>query len=169
MERLTELHHKKSDGYYMRCSEHCNNDICDCGCEKFEQIVDRLGAYEDTGLEPDDIKRAFNEEAVLKLAGNVLGVSPDRLRELAQADREGRCVVLPCKLHDKIYYVEKGRIRETAVDAIHHWTSGRWKLSTHTDRQYLHWIGYEIDFEGIGKVAFLTREEAEAALKEVEG
>lgn len=55
MERLTELHHKKSDGYYIRCSERCNNDICDCGCETFEQIVDRLGAYEDTGLEPEEI------------------------------------------------------------------------------------------------------------------
>ena len=29
----------------------------------------------------------------------------DRLRELAQADREGRCVVLPCKIFDKIWNV----------------------------------------------------------------
>lgn len=51
--------------------------------------VDRLAAYEDTGLEPDDIKRVFNEDAVLNLAGQALGVTPDRLRELAHADREG--------------------------------------------------------------------------------
>ena len=49
--------------------------------------IDRLAAYEDTGLEPEDIKRAFNEAAVLKLAGQALGITPDRLRELAQADR----------------------------------------------------------------------------------
>lgn len=54
MERLTELHYKKSDGYYARCSEHCN-DICDCNCEKWGEIVDRLGAYEDTSLEPEEI------------------------------------------------------------------------------------------------------------------
>ena len=29
----------------------------------------------------------------------------DRLRELGQADREGRCVVLPCKIFDKIWNV----------------------------------------------------------------
>ena len=126
--------------------------------------IDRLAAYEETGLEPEEIKRAFNEDAVLKLAGQVLGIEPDRLRELAQADREGRCVVLPAKLHDKLYYVDKEQVRETEVESIHNWTSGRWKLSTHTDRQSTHWIGYEVDFDGIGKTVFLTREEAEKAL-----
>ena len=53
-------------------------------------VVDRLAAYEDTGLEPEDFKQAFHEDAVLKLAGQALGIAPARLRELAQADREGR-------------------------------------------------------------------------------
>ena len=52
------------------------------------KAVDRLAAYEDTGLEPDDFKRAFHEDAVLKLAGQALGIAPDRLRELVQ--RTGR-------------------------------------------------------------------------------
>lgn len=55
----------------------------------------RLDAYESTGMEPDDLKRIFNEDALLKMTGNFLGIAPDRLRELAQADWEGRCVVLP--------------------------------------------------------------------------
>lgn len=33
------------------------------------------------------------------------GISETRLRELAQADREGRCVVLPCKIFDKVWDV----------------------------------------------------------------
>ena len=57
--------------------------------------VDRLAAYEDTGLEPEEIKATFTPEAVIKLAAQALGTTPDRLRELAQADKEGRCVVLP--------------------------------------------------------------------------
>lgn len=65
------------------------------------KTVDRLAAYEDTGLEPEDFKRAFHEDAVLKLAGQALGIAPDRLRKLAQADREGRCVVLDGKSRDK--------------------------------------------------------------------
>lgn len=89
----------------------------------------------------------------------------DRLRELVEADRDGRCVVLPCKLHDKVFFIENGCVKETEVDSFHNWTSGRWKISTHTDRMFDHWKGYEIDFSGIGKTVFLTREAAEAALK----
>lgn len=62
--------------------------------------VNRLAAYEETRLEPEDMKKAFNEDATLKLAGQALGMSPDRLRELAQAEKEGRLVVLP-RLHGK--------------------------------------------------------------------
>lgn len=89
----------------------------------------------------------------------------DRLRELVQADWEGRCVVLPCKLHDKVFFIENGCVKETEVDSFHNWTSGRWKISTHTDRMYEHWKGYEIDFSGIGKTVFLSREDAEKAVE----
>jgi hypothetical protein len=58
-----------------------------------KDVCDRLAAYEDTGLEPEDLKRAFNEDDVLKLAGQALGITPERLRELAQAHKENR--VLP--------------------------------------------------------------------------
>ena len=103
----------------------------------------------------------------LKLLEDVLGdnYDLDRLRELVQADREGRCVVLPCKLHDKVFFIENGCVKETEVDSFHNWTSGRWKISTHTDRMYEHWKGYEIDFSGIGKTVFLSREDAEKALE----
>ena len=95
MKRYTEKHYDEN-GYYLICSGNCETLNCgDCGI--LDKIVDRLAAYEDTGLEPEDIKRAFNEAAVLKLAGQALGITPDRLRELAQADKEGRCVVLPFK------------------------------------------------------------------------
>ena len=62
------------------------DEFIDC----VKELAARLAAYEDTGLEPDDIKRVFNEDAVLNLAGQALGITPDRLRELAQADREGK-------------------------------------------------------------------------------
>lgn len=67
------------------------------GREDYGPHIDRLAAYEDTGLEPEDLKRAFNEDDVLKLAGQALGITPERLRELVQADNEGLCVVLPFK------------------------------------------------------------------------
>jgi len=133
------------------------------------EAVDRLAAYEGTGLEPEEILSAV-DMAKIACALHELNAykelgSIGRLRELVEADRGGRCVVLPVKLHDKLYYVDKEQVRETEVESIHNWTSGRWKLSTHTDRQSTHWIGYEVDFNGIGKTVFLTRAEAEAALR----
>lgn len=61
--------------------------------------IDRLAAYEDTKLEPEEIKSLQAEYAVnLKVLESYRSIgSVDRLRELAQADKEGRCVVLPFK------------------------------------------------------------------------
>lgn len=89
VERLTEKHYKSSDGYYMKCSEHCENAAIQCGeCDEVGGIIDRLGIIED-----------------------ILGDDYDlgQLRELVQADREGRCVVLPCKVGDKIYTTHRCR------------------------------------------------------------
>lgn len=79
-------------GFEHGCSVH--------GCAVIHAAVNRLAAYEETRLEPEDMKKAFNEDATLKLAGQALGMSPDRLRDLAQAEKEGRIVVLP-RLHGK--------------------------------------------------------------------
>lgn len=54
------------------------------------EVADRLAAYEETGLEPEDFKQTFSEDTILKLAGQALGITPDRLRELAQADKGGK-------------------------------------------------------------------------------
>ena len=60
------------------------------------QTWERLKAYEDAGLEPEDLKKAFNETAILKLAAQALSTTPDHLRELLQAEQDGRLVLLPC-------------------------------------------------------------------------
>lgn len=64
--------------------------------------IDRLAAYEDTGLEPEEIEQLKGEVFGLKVDKQELeqyrALGPiDRLRELKQADDEGRCVVLPFK------------------------------------------------------------------------
>lgn len=60
-------------------------------------IMMRLAAYEDTGLEPESV-----EALKLSMMGKAIseitefdGLSIDRLRELAEADKAGRVVVLP--------------------------------------------------------------------------
>lgn len=61
-------------------------------------FVDRLAAYEDTGLTPESV-----EALKLSMMGKAIseikefnGLPIDRLRELAEADKEGRVAVLPC-------------------------------------------------------------------------
>lgn len=95
-----------------------------------EAAINRLAAYEDMGLEPEDIKKVFNEDALLKLTGQLLGVTPDRLRELAQADKEGRCVVLPCKIGDTVYHIAKCRDFSKVLDGTLYDSNGGYGTAT---------------------------------------
>ena len=98
MERLTEKHYLGTD-HYMKCSGSCNVDMDCIDCPSFDRLVERLAAYEDTGLEPESV-----EALKLSMMGKAIseitefdGLPIDRLRELAEADKDGRVVVLPCK------------------------------------------------------------------------
>lgn len=56
MERLTEHHVNKTLGAYMVCSGACIKEDFDCTlCENLNKIVNTLAAYEDTGLEPEEV------------------------------------------------------------------------------------------------------------------
>ena len=58
MERYTEKHYD-GNGYYLICSGNCETLNCgDCGI--LDKIVDRLAAYEDTSLEPEEIISAID-------------------------------------------------------------------------------------------------------------
>ena len=95
MERYTEKHYD-GNGYYLICSGNCETFNCgDCGI--LDKIVDRLAAYEDTGLEPEEIGALKSrEKGLVELLNGVscgCAVTYTRLRELAQADKEG---ISPC-------------------------------------------------------------------------
>ena len=137
------------------------------------QMADRLAAYEDTGLTPEEIKAPFTEDTMINLAAQALGVEPDRLRKLAEADKDGRVVVLPCKVGDTVYMIEhifdidNGVCDEIcARKVIGHGGNNLNKL----------WLigsggicNVSIFVSEFGKTVFLTREEAERATEEMEG
>ena len=55
---------------------------------------------------------------------NILGDDYDlgRLKELLQADRDGRCVVLPCRVGDTLYYIGgtyKTLIKPATVEEVY--------------------------------------------------
>ena len=153
MERLTKKHYG-GNGYYMACSEHCNKECFDC--KEIDKIIDRLGTYEDTGLEPEDLKKAFNETAILELAAQALSTTPDHLRDILQAEQDGRLEVLPCKVGDHI--LADGR------EAIVVWFFG-YKTGRFLHVQFLDNAECaDIPFYEIGKNRLPDPEEAEAAL-----
>lgn len=81
----------------------------------------------------------------------------DRLEKLAEADRAGRLVVLPCKVGDTVYFALLGRIIEKQVFSIVSFSN--------STRIYCDGTSEYFRPEDIGKTFFLTREEAEAALE----
>lgn len=93
MERLTEKHYLGTD-HYMKCSGSCNVDMDCIDCPSFDCLVERLAAYEDTGLTPEEVSALIKDWSDrCTIVGECGGI--DRLRELAEADKDGRLVVLP--------------------------------------------------------------------------
>ena len=54
MERLTEKHYL-ADDHYTKCSENCYPDMNCIDCPAFDKLIERLAAYEDTGLMPEEV------------------------------------------------------------------------------------------------------------------
>lgn len=81
------------------------------------------------------------------------------LRELAEADREGRCVVLPCKVEDDVYINIFGRTLPFTVISISQMASTPTYKAQHGIR-----LVYIFKADDVGETVFMTREEAEAAL-----
>ena len=131
--------------------------------ETRKKILNRLADYEDTGLEPEEIADAVIAAKMMAKSKIVscFGVDADHIRELVQAEQAGRLVVLPCKVGDHVW--ADGR------EAIVVWFFG-YKTERYLHAQFLDNAEYtDIPFYEIGKTVFLTREEAEAALKGGEG
>lgn len=62
--------------------------------------LERLAAYEDTGLEPCEISEKY--ATIMAFNRLRLKISLARLCEILQAETEGRCVVLPCMIGDTL-------------------------------------------------------------------
>nr|DAU56531.1 MAG TPA: hypothetical protein [Caudoviricetes sp.] len=166
MERLT----RRSDtghAYYPRCFEEpCIGAGCKIkDCLLDDIICDRLAAYEDTGLEPEEVlPKDKADEIALKLMRLVdleSICSYTRLRELAEADKDERVVVLPCKVGDVVYGFHG---EKTILPMVAKW------IETNTDGwcievQYAPMAPRFYRFSDFGKTVFLTREEAEKALE----
>ena len=139
-------------------------------CKWEEAAWSRLAAYEDTGLEPDEVNALQKDWSDLcTVIGECGGI--DRLREMAEADKAGRLVVLPCKVGDTVWIV--GAVRKLYSAKV------RTFFCEHTsavrggdDDGHIHMIRTtecDIPMQEFGKTVFLSRAEAERAMQEMEG
>lgn len=92
----------------------------------------------------------------------------DRLRELVEADRNGRCVVLPVKPHDNAFVIHSGVIEACTVEGVYftgikNYVRLRPIIQSYVGNRSLF---YTPLLSSYGKVFFRNREAAEAALKQ---
>lgn len=130
----------------------------------YSMAVKRLGHYEElmerwklrSIEEADRIFHRVNALGGIDLMAQYRALgSFDHLRDLLQAEQDGRLVVLPCKFGDSLY-----RIR-------------RFKRGSNWKKEAVHILSTTLTMNNVanvlfgdvmGKTVFLTREEAEAAL-----
>lgn len=173
MERLTKHSKQTSHENGICCTHFCGPECIEVGgncamnCKWEEAAWSRLAAYEDTGVTPEEVSALIKDWSDLcTTIGECGGI--DRLRELAEADRDGRVVVLPVKpvltpiISSMLYIIDDGDIYEDALyEAVVGMSeSGKTNVGYTTLSDLM--IFEQAD---IGKTVFLTREAAEEALE----
>lgn len=133
--------------HFFACSRQCGEPMAQrsaTGCECYETVKSSMAYYVGT-------------------LDGAKGKIPNRLRELAEADKDGRVVVLPCRQGDELW-----TYCNHPVKRVYSFTVS--DVSTLNGRTVLNTLGLgTIRPEDIGKTVFLTREEAEKNLQEMEG
>ena len=168
MERLT------FEGNFCDIAQ-CSELPCkyDGNCTQ-KQVWERLKQFEDAFGTPEKaghVKLAFMGRTVYEIK-EFDGVPLARLIELAEADKDGRVVVLPCKVGDTIYAIEQvlrsdgvhSKIAPIQITGIGGNALNKVWLVSMFGRHEI-----RISPSEFGINVFTTREEAEKALQEMEG
>ena len=135
------------------CRETPGGSFCEDGYCSQRKVWERLKQYEDTGLEPEDVSDLALKVKTLETIESMydgLG-NPVHLREMVQAEQDGRLLVLPCKIGDTLYMIVKKPIPEKG-------------LLGHVRRFSLTYKNLAWVLRCLGKRVFPSSEEAEAAI-----
>lgn len=174
MERLTQRDEAgramlTKFGMQMYCTTQATADC-------FAKLEERLAAYEDTGLEPeevDQIRRAAQTMMFPTVADFVRFAIQnfEDLQKYRKAESEGRLFMPLCKIGDSVWFVlqdvdEDGRWEVSVPEKITEvGASGFWVSGLRDDPDGMHMF---TPWSALGSEAFLSREAAEAKLEERE-
>lgn len=147
MDKTKRMTHRYTDGAAWASIY----KVCACGENECKgPIIDRLAAYEDTGLEPCEVeamKAAMMGKSIAEIK-EFDGVSIDHLRELVQAKKEDRLVDLPCRVGDPVWWIDVDWMPELSPKMFYKISSGKFRYAM------LDW----------SNDLYLSREDAEKAL-----
>ena len=121
-----------------------------------DQLIDRLAAYEDTGMSPKGCAQAAEANRLME----AFGLPVERIVELLKEEIHGRHVTLPCVPGDtlwlsRLFYTQPKKPLPALVHAIRFDADGIMIVAG--KRRFAS--------EAIGKTVFYTREEAERAME----
>lgn len=122
------------------------------------KVWERLKAYEDTGLTPEEFHAywVFLEDMI---GEQKVSEALDRFRQLVKADKDGRVVVLPCKVGDGLWTFCSHPVEQVYSFTVTDISTLNGRTMLNTSRCGV------IDARDVGKTVFLSREEAEKALE----
>lgn len=134
-----------------QCAETRGGSFCEDGACSQRKVWERLKEWED-----------LEEQGRVIVMKNPEQDGMARLRELADADRAGRLVVLPCKVGDWLWTFCSHPVEQVYSFTVTDISTLNGRTMLNTSRCGV------IDARDVGKTVFLTREEAEAALEATE-
>lgn len=117
----------------------------------------------------EDLHKAYKtlDPSIDKLQSEYLcaiteSIPLDRLEQICNAEREGRCVVLPCMVGGHIYTRKRKKLKVIYIAVAE---DGGIDVRAVEDTANSIWTGTDFEDSDFGKTVFLTREAAEAALE----
>ena len=173
MERLTLRSSETSHENGVCCTHFKSKECleaggnCAYGCKWEEAVWERVAAFEDTGWTPEMLRKlGENAWHLWDFAQAAENMTVGRLKELAEADKAGMNIILPCKPGDKLFV-----LTTDSLDGIEETKCKRIMICRASDGLYAkvvapcvyddwggaHWEFTEEDF---GTKVFLNQEEA---------
>ena len=166
MKRLTDKRLALPPGQWQEVTREEARELKEIPVPPMRELYYRLSQIEDILGDEYDLdrlsvlcnQRMTMREEVSQRFSLTAKMPLDRLREIAEADREGRCVVLPCKLGDTVYFITgtyNSLVKPAKVEEIY---IGDGSIALGVSTDFTTFTLQESEWH-------LTRAEAEAALK----
>lgn len=174
--KLAERHRWNSENTKLETSDENANEVYKNTCiqyadqeEQYAEWLEELKSYKDIGT-PKELKELKENGAFTGLELAKLAIMQEELKKYKDLEEQGLLVRFPCKVGDTVYRVNAGAkqpIIPMTVSEIHFlcYKNERAVRFDAIGKEDMGESCYRL--EDIGRIVFLTREEAEKKLEEM--